>query len=279
MKNNKLYNIMFPIWFLLVFPMTWLVIIPVNFIIDTIVILAGFKYLKVNNSYETYKKVILKIWIFGFLANIIGSVLLFLTGFLSDASQNSLYSAITNQVAWNPFSSIGSSLIVLLAISVSMVLIYLFNYKISLKKVGLERKTAKKLAALLAIVTAPWILLFPSQLLYDGIKSFDISLNKEITSESKSIEIKEILNGLEGSTYIKNGVFDSKDLKVSVNCNVNSIDDTILNEYKNLFESDSTDKLLNDNAIRIFNEINYVDDVIFKVSNDKTYTYSRDNMK
>ncbi|MDD2376953.1 MAG: hypothetical protein PHD15_06045 [Clostridia bacterium] len=279
MKGNKLYNIMFPIWFLLVFPITWLVVIPVNFIIDTIVVLAGLKYFKANNTYETYKKIILKIWFFGFIANLIGSAVLFLTQFLPNGNQNSLYNSITSQVAWNPFNSIESSIIVLFAIFVSMILIYIFNYKISFKKVGLERKTAKKLAALLAIVTAPWVLLFPSQLLYDGIKSIDISLNEEMIKEIKSIEIKDALNGLEGSMYIEDGVFDSNDFKVSVNCNVSTNDNNLLKEYKSLFESESTNKLLNENATKIFSEISYVNDVIFKVSEDKIYTFNRNNMK
>jgi len=279
MKNNKLYSVMFPLWFLLVFPITWLVVIPVNFIIDTIVILVGLKYFKVENVYETYKKVILKIWALGFAANILGSGLLFLTQFLIKDDQGSLYNAVTNRVAWNPFNSVSSSILVILSVVVSMTLIYFFNYRVSFKKVGLNKNKAKKLAILLAIVTAPWLLLFPSQLIYKGMDYINIPLNEEMVNETKSVEIKNVLNELEGSTYIEDGVFDSKDLKVSVNCNINSEDSNQVNEYKNLFESAATNELLNTNATKIFSKISYVDDVIFKVSNDKTYAFNRNNIK
>jgi hypothetical protein len=279
MKNNKMYSVMFPLWFLLVFPITWLVVIPVNFIIDTIVILVGLKYFKVENAYETYKKVILKIWALGFAANIIGSGLLFLTQFLIKDEQGSLYSAVTSRVAWNPFNSVSSSILVILSVAVSMILIYFFNYRVSFKKVGLNKNKAKKLATLLAIITAPWLLLFPSQLIYKGMDYINIPISEEVINETKSVEIKNVLNELDGSTYIEDGVFDSKDLKVSVNCNITTEDSKQVNEYKNLFESAATDELLNANAVKIFSKISYVDDVIFKISNDKTYAFNRNNIK
>lgn len=272
MKNNKLYNIMFPIWFLLMVPLTWLVVIPANFIIDTIVMLAGLKYLKVENAYETYKKVILKVWILGFVANIIGGTILFITNY----GEDSLYNTIKNNVVWNPFSSMLSIVSVVLAIIVSIVMLYLFNYRISFKKVGLERKKAKKLAAIIAIFTAPWLLLFPSNLLYKVDKNI---FGNVVTNETKSVEISNALNGLEVSTYIDGGVFDSNDLKLSVNCNINTTDENKVKEYKNLFESESTNELLNENAGQLFNKITYINDVVFKVSDDKTYTFNRNNMK
>jgi len=270
---------MFPIWFLLVFPITWLVAIPVNFVIDTIVIIAGLKRFKADNVYETYKKIILKIWILGFVANLVGLGVLFLTQFLLKVQDGSLYNAVTSHVVWKPFTSVSSSITLIIALLVSMALIYFFNYKLSFKKVGLNKKTAKKLAVLLALVTAPWLLLFPSKDIYKGMNYINIPLNEETINETKSVEIKNVLNELEGSIYIEDGVFDSKDLKVSVNCNINTEDSNKINEYKKIFESESTDKLLNENATKIFSKINYVDDVIFTVSDNKTYTFSRNDAK
>jgi hypothetical protein len=279
MKKNKLYNIMFPIWFLLVYPITWLVIIPVNFIIDTIVLLAGLKYLKINNSYEIYKKIILKVWVLGFAANIISGAFLFLTSYLPNGQQNSLYNSIINKVVWNPYSSILSILVVLLTILVSIVLLYIFNCRISFKKVGLERKKVKGLAGIIAIFTAPWILLFPFNLVYNNVNTDNIILSEKVVNETKSVEISEALNSLDVSTYIDGGVFDCKDLKLSVNCNINTTDEGKIKEYKNLFESNSTDELLNENAGKLFSKISYINDVVFKVSDDKTYTFNRNSMK
>ena len=58
MKNIKLYNVFFPIWFLLLFPVTWIIAMPVNFVIDSIVILLSLKFLKIDDIYQKYKKVL-----------------------------------------------------------------------------------------------------------------------------------------------------------------------------------------------------------------------------
>ncbi len=279
MKKSKLYNIMFPIWFLLVYPLTWLVVIPVNFIINTIVLLAGLKYLKIDNAYETYKKIILKVWFFGFIANIVSGSVIFLTSYLPSEQQNSLYNSVIDQITWNPFFSVISTSIVCLSILISIVLLYIFNYRISFKKVGLERKKAKKLALIIAIFSAPWLLLFPFNMIYNSSNLENTISTEQMQNENKSIEVRDALNELDVSSYIEDGVFDSKDLKLSVNCNINTSDESIINEYKYLFESELTDELLNESAEKLFNKISYINDVVFKVSEDKTYAFNRDNMK
>ena len=45
-KELKLYNVIFPIWFLWLVPITWIVVLPANFIIDLAVIVLTLKYLK-----------------------------------------------------------------------------------------------------------------------------------------------------------------------------------------------------------------------------------------
>jgi hypothetical protein len=271
---------MFPLWFVLVFPMTWLIIMPVNFIIDTIILIIGLKCFKINEVYETYKKVVLKVWIFGFLVDIIGSGVIFLLQFLQNEKENSLYAAVTNHVAWNPFYNFSSSVTVIIAICISILLLYLFNFKISFKKVGLEKKKAKKLAVLVAIFTAPWMLMVPTHILYNSVSANDPNniSNNQVVDDYKSIEIRNALNALDVSTYIEDGVYDSTDLKLSVNCNITTNDEAKLKEYQKLFESDTTDELLNYNAKQLFNDISSIDDVIFKVSDDKTYEFSRENI-
>ncbi len=273
MKNGKLYNIMFPIWFIFTIPLTWLIVIPANFLINTIVLIAGLKYLKIDKAYETYKKIILKVWIIGVICNVIASGILFLANF----DNNSLYNAVKSNIVWNPFSSILSVATVIVSIIISMVLLYLFNYTISFKKVGLERKKAKKLSLIVAIATAPWLLLFPTTIVYNNA-STNIASNVS-TNELKSVEISEALNSLGVSVYIEGGVFDSNDLKLSVNCNISTNDEKKIKEYQNLFESNDTDKLLNENAGQLFSKINYINDVVFKVSDDKTYTFNREDVK
>lgn len=267
MKNNKMYSIVFPIWSLLIYPIVWIAILPINVVIDTIVLLIGFKYLKINNAFEKYKKVIINVWLFGILSVIIGSLVLL----IPFGNAGSVYSKISSGIIWSPYENVAYILSIVLAILISMILIYIFNYRVSFKKVGLERKKAKKLALLLAIFTAPWMLLCPINIVYNSMGETIVN------SETQTDEIRDTLNDLEFSSYIQDGVYDSENLMVSIDCDLISKDEVKLSEYKNLFESNSTNNLLNKNAEKIFKKLDCVADVVFKVSGTKTYEFSRTN--
>ena len=57
MKKNqtKLYNVILPIWLLVIFPFTWIIILPLNFLIDTLVLKLTMKCLKIEKRKEIYK--------------------------------------------------------------------------------------------------------------------------------------------------------------------------------------------------------------------------------
>ena len=65
-KNNTLYNLIFPVWMLLLFPPVWLVVLPANYAVDLLVTRLTMRYLKMEDRKEKAKKVIVKVWIFGF---------------------------------------------------------------------------------------------------------------------------------------------------------------------------------------------------------------------
>lgn len=69
-------------------------------------------------------------------------------------------------VATNPFKSVYGLLLVVIAIVVAGFCIYYFNSRISFKNTGLPENTIKKISLYLAIFTAPYIVLIPSNLLY-----------------------------------------------------------------------------------------------------------------
>ena len=75
-KQVKLYNVFFPIWMLILMPVVWWAVIPVNFIIDSAVLIGGMYWLKITEKKQFYKKNILKVFGFGMLADIIGSLCL-----------------------------------------------------------------------------------------------------------------------------------------------------------------------------------------------------------
>lgn len=170
MKDIKLYNVIFPIWFLMFFPPIIFATLAGNFIIDSLVIFVCFYVFKLADSQSNlktfYKKSILKVWIFGFLADIIGAAILFATGIFGDSFglSNKLISAIN----YDPFNHTGAVIITIFAMLLSSFFIFLFNYRITLQNQILERQLRLKVALTIAIVTIPWTYLLPTKWFYRG---------------------------------------------------------------------------------------------------------------
>ena len=81
MNNNKIYNVVFPIWFFIIIPLGWLFVLPINFLIDSLVLLIILRLMKMPLK-KIYGKTILKIWLCGFLADFIGALFLMLLDFV-----------------------------------------------------------------------------------------------------------------------------------------------------------------------------------------------------
>ena len=158
-NKSRIYNVIFPIWFLVILPLGWLFILPINFIIDSFALLLILKIMKLDIK-SIYSKVILRVWLFGFLADLIGALFLLLLDFapLGDLFSN-LY--------WNPYENICAILIITVALLMSGFFIYYFNYKYSLKKIDMEVKSKKKIALFMAIFTIPYLFLVPTSFFYD----------------------------------------------------------------------------------------------------------------
>ena len=81
---------------------------------------------------------------------------------------NSFISKAADGLMINPFSNALSLIITIAAIALSAACIYLLDRKI-LQKAGLTMEQAKKSAIRLALITAPYLYLIPSEILYrDG---------------------------------------------------------------------------------------------------------------
>ena len=147
MKTTKLYNVLFPFWMLLLFPQLWLIVLPGNFIIDSLVLIASLYILKIADKKQWYKKHIVKIFAFGMLSDIIGAayMLFLMLAFEVGRMGDELY-------------------LTLPALTISAILIFVFNYCITFKKA--EKDLRLKLAITFAIVTAPYTFLVPSSWLY-----------------------------------------------------------------------------------------------------------------
>ncbi len=145
-KGTKLYNVIFPFWMLILLPVSWLIVIPANAIIDSLVLIIGMYALKMQDKKDIYKKCMLKVFLFGFLSDIIGAGLMFITLLLEwSNTADELYFTIP-------------------ALIISAILIFIFDYFFSFKK--LEKTERFKLALTFAIVTAPYTFLIPTEWMY-----------------------------------------------------------------------------------------------------------------
>lgn len=169
MKKNRLYNVMFPLWFLMLWPMAWLLVLPVNFGIDSAVLLLACACLKLGDKKRVWKASILKIWLFGFAADLLaGALLLLATVFPNFLGQAGDWwnEQIAGPITANPFSSVWALLFVLLMVAFAGLIIYLLNRRFSFRKLDLPARTVHRLSLTLAIVTAPYVLLVPTVWMY-----------------------------------------------------------------------------------------------------------------
>lgn len=147
-KNDiRLYNVLFPFWMLLLFPQIWLIVLPGNFIIDSLVFLAGMMILKTTEKKQWYKKYILKIYAFGMVSDLIGAAYMLLM-----------------MIAFNVGNMGDEPYLTIPALIISAALIFVLNYFITFRKI--DKKSRMQLSLIFAVITAPYTFLVPSSWLY-----------------------------------------------------------------------------------------------------------------
>lgn len=157
MKRNKdvvAYNLIFPIWAIVIFPPILIFTLPVNFFFDSIVCLLGL-WIFSDQVWKKYKKYILKVFLLGYLADIIGAIPLVILYLNDDGSEKTFIDAIAYNVFWRVDTVISMTVIVAFV----GWLIYYFNRKFVFKNE--VPKTARRLSILLAVLTAPYFFYFP----------------------------------------------------------------------------------------------------------------------
>ena len=171
MKNKtvKLYNVLFPIWLLVFIPSPlWLILIPLNYLVDRMVLKWSLKDLPEKSV--LCRKHSWKICLAGFFSDFIGVLFLFgiymALAYIDDGSPlRKVIGNVEYGLGFDPFSNIFAFLIVLLAIAIAGICIYLTDKKI-LVKTGLDDGQAKNSALRLALITAPYLFLIPSSIIY-----------------------------------------------------------------------------------------------------------------
>ena len=164
-NNVKLYNLLLPLWLIIFIPsFLWLVLIPLNYLIDRLVLSWSLGY----DPYKGYfcRQHTWKICLAGFFSDFVGAAIMLLFSVTLSENSEKLFD-ICYAIMLDPFSDLLGLLIVLVCIAISAACIYLIDRRI-LDRAGLEPEQVKQAALRLALITAPYLYLFPSRMLYDG---------------------------------------------------------------------------------------------------------------
>jgi len=184
MKQIKLYNMILPPFMLFtITPLFWLISMVGNFIIDSIVILVTLYIFKKTNL-KIYKKTIFSIWIYGYVADIIGALYLLIISYVAsfinltlelfryDRSNNlfwQILDGINSAMNFSHFDSVWGVMFIISGILIAAVFIVIFNYHFVFKKRLKDILTKKQMiiaSLTMAIATAPYTFLLPKELFY-----------------------------------------------------------------------------------------------------------------
>ncbi len=168
-RDTILYNAVFPFWFLWLYPYFWFFTLPLNFLIDSLALWIGLKLLGIPAKKGVYKNAILKIWLLGFAADIVGAawvalpflVVNWIKPPLGEGPLRWLEEQLVHPTSFHPFETLPGFLWVTLGVALAGFLIYIFNRKISLGKLDLTERQKKRLSLFLAIFTTPYIFYLP----------------------------------------------------------------------------------------------------------------------
>lgn len=92
-RQTRIYNVIFPIWILILFPQLLVFVIPGNLIVDCAVLFFTLLALKHTQKGAVVKKLWWRFWLLGFAADAIGVVWMFL-GWLTAARVSQLLGTV-----------------------------------------------------------------------------------------------------------------------------------------------------------------------------------------
>ena len=160
-KQTRLYNVILPIWLLILFPQLLVFIIPANLAIDCAVLFFTLLALGHAQKGAVVKQLWWKLWLLGFAADAVGVVWMFL-GLLGYIPFGTAWEDTVSHAAHNPFHNPWAFLWTLAGVALSGVCIYFFDRR-AMKSCGLLTGREKHITALaMAIVTAPYLFFIPT---------------------------------------------------------------------------------------------------------------------
>ncbi len=148
----RLYNVLFPAWMFYLIPTgLWFIILPANFAIDSMVLFLAMRRLGIAGRNAVWKHSIFRIWIFGFLADMLGAIMTLGLFLLIDAAH----------LPWDVYLFPGTTLLAVPGVMLSAFLIYLLDKRYAFAQCTLSQEHIKRLSLALSIFTAPYAMLIP----------------------------------------------------------------------------------------------------------------------
>ena len=159
-REHRLYNVILPIWMLVIFPQVWLIVIPGNLIIDCLVLFLTLLALKHQGKGGVMKKLWWKFWLLGFAADAVGAAWMLL-GWLLTVPFGSWWESSVGHIMHNPFAHPAAFLGTLVGVALAGVCIYFFDKKAMSRCELLTIREKRIIALTMAVVTAPWLFFIP----------------------------------------------------------------------------------------------------------------------
>ncbi len=158
MKQVRFYNVIFPLWLLIMFPIpavATLLCVLGNGLIDALVLYFGAKRQSVTMGKMTFVKTWLKVFVTGWTMDFLVALVLLLVSIV-------LPYELAFAIQFDVLSHWGAFVIVTCAVVLTAYLIYVVNLKLSFRKLDVSIEQKKKMALYLALWTAPYLFYLPT---------------------------------------------------------------------------------------------------------------------
>ena len=165
-KPVRLYNVIFPFWLILFWPTPPVILLTLfgNLAIDCLVVFLVLLALKHPARGAVLKRCWWKVWLFGFLSDLIGALWLalgMLGAWALEAGGAGWVSDFAMAMTVNPFRHPLALIWTAVGTAVAGVCIYFFDRRVLRRTPELDGRQAHVMALTLAIATAPWLFFVP----------------------------------------------------------------------------------------------------------------------
>lgn len=154
----------YPLWIYILSPVSWIVIMPYKFMMVSIALLVCARSYDLNRNVRFYKKNIGWSFVISVAGNLAATLLLYCT---QPYFGEKWYEYMTSAVAYNPFDNVWSMLYVIAAVALTVFLSFCAYSKALFPKTIRDALLCRKVALIVAVFTAPYLYLVPTQYLYN----------------------------------------------------------------------------------------------------------------